>query len=212
MPKSTFFNLSEEKQEKIMRSAINEFSNKGYEKGNIGEIAKTAQVAKGSMYQYFENKKELFIFSVRWAMDFLMKKYYTNDFSKYRGVSIFDYFYQSAKETWAQFREESEIRIFIEDVFLGKYSMTDESMKYIMKVSEEYTLALIRENKENGYIRKDIDDNIILLFMMGAVMRFKQYFMNKTRSAGKDIVDDDFEVYEKEIKAIIELLKDGLGA
>lgn len=213
VPKDTFYNLNEEKQEKIMRSAINEFSDKGYEKGNIGEIAKKARVAKGSMYQYFDNKKELFIFSVHWAMDFFMKKYYTSDISKYKGANVFEYFYRGAKEMWVQLRDESEIRLFIEDVFLGRYgNMTDESMDYIMKVSDEFMLALIQDNKKNGYIRKDIDDNTVLLFMIGAVTRFKQYYMHKARSAGKDIVDEDFEEYEKEIKEIIELLKNGMGA
>jgi AcrR family transcriptional regulator len=62
MPKETFFNLNEEKQEKVMRSAISEFLKHGFEKGNIGDIAKNAGVAKGSIYQYFENKRELFLY------------------------------------------------------------------------------------------------------------------------------------------------------
>jgi AcrR family transcriptional regulator len=64
MPKETFFNLNEEKQEKIMRASISEFSRYGFEKGNIGSIAGSAGVAKGSMYQYFQNKRELFLYSV----------------------------------------------------------------------------------------------------------------------------------------------------
>jgi len=75
MQKDTFFNLSFEKQEKVMRAAISEFSIYGFEKGNVWDIAKNAGVAKGSMYQYFENKRELFLYSVRWSVEFLVKKY-----------------------------------------------------------------------------------------------------------------------------------------
>lgn len=42
-----------------MRAAIGEFLKHGFEKANVGDIAKNAGVAKGSMCQYFENKKEL---------------------------------------------------------------------------------------------------------------------------------------------------------
>lgn len=212
MPKETFFNLNEEKQEKIMRTAISEFLNRGFEKGNIGDIAKNAGVAKGSMYQYFENKKELFLFSVQWSMEFVMKKYNKYMNIKDTDINIFDLFYQNSKEMWLKLRDEREIVIFIEDVFLGKYnSLTDESMAYMMKVSDEYLFKLIQDGKDNGYIRKDIDDKILSLFITGVSMKIKEYLMNKARAAGEDIIDEHFEVYEREIKAMIELLKNGMG-
>ncbi|GIM28865.1 AcrR family transcriptional regulator [Clostridium polyendosporum] len=213
MPKETFFNLNEEKQEKIMRTAISEFLNQGFEKGNIGDIAKNAGVSKGSMYQYFENKKELFLFSVQWSMEFLMKRYNKYMNIKDKDINIFDLFYQNSKEMWLKLRDEREIVIFIEDVFLGKYSsLTDESMAYMMKVSDEYLLKLIQDGKSNGYIRKDIDDKILSLFITGVSLKIKEYLMNKARTAGEDIIDEDFEVYEREIKAMIELIKNGMGA
>lgn len=211
MPKETFFNLNEEKQESVMRAAINEFSKQGFERGNIGEIAKKAGVSKGSMYQYFENKKELFLFSVKWATELLLKKYtvYPEAFKK--GINIFDYLYETSKTTVLQMREERELVIFIQDVFLGKYkSQMDESMKYMMKASNNYILRMIRHGKENGYIRKDIDDNFLSLFINGVSFKFKEHLMNKARDLGEDIIDEPFESYEKEIKAMIDLMKYGM--
>jgi hypothetical protein len=46
MPKDTFFNLSFEKQEKVMRAAISEFSIYGFEKGIVGDIAKNAELQR----------------------------------------------------------------------------------------------------------------------------------------------------------------------
>ncbi len=213
MPKDTFYNLPFEKQEKVMRSAISEFINQGFEKANVGAIAKNAGVAKGSMYQYFENKRELFLFSVRWSMEFLVKKYDKYITLKDKELSVFDFFYQNAKDMWLQMRDERELVIFIQDVFLGKYnSLSDESMTYMIKLSDEYLLNLIKAGKSNGSIRKDIDDNILSLFITGVSFKIKEYLMKKARNLGEDIVDEDFEVYEKEIKAMIELLKNGMGA
>ena len=213
MPKDTFFNLPWEKQDIVMRSAISEFIKHGFEKANVGDIAKNAGVAKGSMYQYFENRRELFLFSVKWSMEFVMKKYEKYITMRDKEIGIFDFFYNNAKTMWLQMREERELVIFIQDVFLGKYnSFTDESMAYMIKLSDEYLLNLIKDGKNNGSIRKDIDDNILSLFVTGVSFKIKEYLMKKARSAGEDIIDEDFQVYEKEINAMIELLKNGMGA
>lgn len=213
MPKETFLNLPEEKQESVMRAAINEFMNRGFEKGNIGDIAKAAGVAKGSMYQYFENKKELFLYSVRWALELIMKKYNKVMLTDVKDINIFDYLYESSKETWLQMREEREVIIFIQDVFLGKYSsVKDESMNYMLKVMDDYTLQLIRDGKKNGYIRTDVDDNILAMFITGASIKMKEYMMNKARNAGENLIDETFEANENDYKAMIDLLKNGMGA
>lgn len=212
MPKYTFFNLTLEKQEKVMRAAISEFLEHGFEKGNVADIAKNAEVAKGSIYQYFENKRELFLYAVRWSIELFANKYGKYINLESRDTDIFDFFYKNAKEIWIQMRDEREVVIFIQDVFLGKYnSLTDESMAYMIKVSDEYLLNLIKNGKNNGSIRKDIDDKILSLFITGVSFKIKEYMMNKARSLGEDIVDEDFEVNEKEIRAMIELLKNGMG-
>ncbi|MHC6180196.1 TetR/AcrR family transcriptional regulator [Clostridium sp. JNZ X4-2] len=212
MPKKTFFNLEEKKQETIMRSAVNEFLNHGFEKGNIANIAKNASVSKGSMYQYFENKKELFLFSVKWASDFITKKYGDYFISGNKDVNIFDLFHKSSKSLWIQMKEERELIIFIQDVFLGKYKdLTDESMCYMMDTLNGYTLKLIRNGKKNGFIRKDMDDDMLSIFITGVSIEFKKHMMNKSRKNGSDIVDEDFETNEKEIESMIELLKNGMG-
>jgi AcrR family transcriptional regulator len=213
MPKDTFLNLPGEKQEMVMRAAINEFMNKGFEKGNIGDIAKTAGIAKGSMYQYFENKRELFLYSVRWALELIMKKYSKVMVTDVKDINTLDYLYQGSKEVWLLMREEREVIIFIQDVFLGKFSsVKDESMDYMMKVADDYTLQLIRDGKKNGYIRTDIDDNLLLMFITGASMKMKEYIMSKARNDGEDIIDETFEANEKDFKNMIDLLKNGMGA
>lgn len=212
MPKDTFLNLPSEKQEKIMRASINEFTRHGFEKGNIGEIAKEAGVAKGSMYQYFENKRELFLDSIKWALDLLMKKYAKYLTLQDKTMDIFDFLYLNAKNSWYQMREEREVVIFIQDVFLGKYkSFTDESMTYMTKLTDDYLLKLIQEGKNNGSIRTDIDDQLLALYVTGVSLKIKEHWMNQARSLGEDLVDEDFEDYESDIKAMIDLLKNGMG-
>jgi AcrR family transcriptional regulator len=115
MPKDTFFNLNVEKQERLIRAAISEFLKNGFEKGNVGNIAKSAGVAKGSMYQYFEDKKEIFMYSLRWAIDLFINKYSNHTIPK--GTDIFDYFYQSSGQILQQLREEMSLRFLYRMLF-----------------------------------------------------------------------------------------------
>ena len=48
------------KRESIVRAAIEVFSKNGFRNSNISEIARKANVAEGTIYQYFKNKEDLF--------------------------------------------------------------------------------------------------------------------------------------------------------
>lgn len=58
MPKETFYNLNEEKKEKIEKAIINEFSRNSFEKASISNIIEEAKIPRGSFYQYFDDKED----------------------------------------------------------------------------------------------------------------------------------------------------------
>ncbi|WP_194201616.1 TetR/AcrR family transcriptional regulator [Metabacillus mangrovi] len=61
---SQFFNLNAEKQERIINGAMKEFVLRGFEKASTNEIVKEAQISKGSLFHYFNNKKDLYLFLI----------------------------------------------------------------------------------------------------------------------------------------------------
>lgn len=61
MPKQTFFNLPEEKREIIFNAAVEEFAQYGLENASTNRIVKNSGIAKGSFYQYFEDKQDVFM-------------------------------------------------------------------------------------------------------------------------------------------------------
>ena len=58
MPKSTFYNLNEEKREKVEKALKKEFSRNTFEKASISNIIEEANIPRGSFYQYFEDKDD----------------------------------------------------------------------------------------------------------------------------------------------------------
>ena len=211
MPKDTFFNLNGEKQEKVVRCAIAEFLTNGYEKGNIGAIAKNAGVAKGSMYQYFDNKQELFMYCVQWTVELMIHKVEVK--VPPEGADLFDYFYMNARETVRQIGLEREPAMFVQKVFLGKIcSFTDAPVAAMLKAADAYIYALIAEGKKNGSIRADVSDEMLALFMTGASMKIKERLLEKAADRGLDILGEDYALFDEDIRAMLELIKNGMGA
>jgi AcrR family transcriptional regulator len=64
MPKSTFFALAAARRNRLVREAIVEFSDRSYAEASLSQIARRTQIPKGSFYQYFEDKLDLY----RWLI------------------------------------------------------------------------------------------------------------------------------------------------
>lgn len=59
---NTFQKLKPEKKEKLIEFALQEFAINTYQNASITQLAKKIGIAKGSIYQYFENKKSIYFF------------------------------------------------------------------------------------------------------------------------------------------------------
>ena len=58
---SSLLNRRERRKQDIIEAAIEVFSNKGYYRTHVQDITKTAGIAKGTFYLYFQNKRDIFI-------------------------------------------------------------------------------------------------------------------------------------------------------
>lgn len=59
-----------DKKEKIIKSALNLFCEKGFAETDIDSVAKDAGVGKGTVYLYFKDKRDLFVSSTAFALNF----------------------------------------------------------------------------------------------------------------------------------------------
>lgn len=62
MPTSTFYNLPPPKRNKLLRAAVAEFAQKPFDEVSINRIIQAAEIPRGSFYQYFADKRDLFQF------------------------------------------------------------------------------------------------------------------------------------------------------
>jgi AcrR family transcriptional regulator len=62
VPKQTFFNLQQDKRKKLIEAAEMEFTRVPLFEASIANIIKMAGISRGSFYQYFEDKDDLYFF------------------------------------------------------------------------------------------------------------------------------------------------------
>jgi AcrR family transcriptional regulator len=60
MPRPTWANLDAQRRERVLQAAMAEFGRNGYSGGSLNVIAREAGVAKGSLFQYFDDKFDFF--------------------------------------------------------------------------------------------------------------------------------------------------------
>lgn len=129
MIKKTFYNLPYEKRKRITDAVIKEFMERPNEKVSINRIIKTAEISRGSFYQYFDDKvdlieiitKTMFEESSNKAKE-ILKLSCGDLFVMY--IKMFDYFgdYSSQKQTMKIMRN-------IVDSFKANYDLVSEYLK-----------------------------------------------------------------------------------
>ena len=74
MIKNTFYNLPEEKRQRITDAIFNEFAGSSGERVSINNIIKNANISRGSFYQYFDDKVDLVEVMTRSFINFSLEK------------------------------------------------------------------------------------------------------------------------------------------
>jgi AcrR family transcriptional regulator len=68
MPFTRFDKLTQERRERVLDVAAQEFADYGYEDASINRILEKANMSKGAAYYYFEDKADLFATTVQYCV------------------------------------------------------------------------------------------------------------------------------------------------
>ena len=91
MPTNTFLRLSDDKKERVIQAAAKEFSVRNFAEAKLLHISKDADISKGSIYQYFSSKEDLYVFIIE---HFRQKRaeYVQSASDLYKKTPFFDFF------------------------------------------------------------------------------------------------------------------------
>jgi len=152
------------KRQLIIQAAIEVFGKNSFRDSNISEIAQRANVAEGTIYQYFKNKEDLF-FSIP------VEK--TKEFCKELDLhleGISGAFNKIKKFIWYYlyfFRMNPEYgRILLLEMRVSKSFIKTKTYSSFRK-STSRILEIIREGQGEGVVRRDINIYILRQLILG---------------------------------------------
>lgn len=79
---NNFRNLDSNKQKLIVDVAMKEFINNGFDKSSTNQITKEANISKGSLFNYFNNKKGLYTYLLNYSIEVVETFYNEIDYSE----------------------------------------------------------------------------------------------------------------------------------
>jgi len=170
MPKDTFFNLSDEKKAKIIEASLSEFENNDYDQASINQIVLNSEISKGSFYQYFQDKKDLYKYLIQLMIDEKLK-YITPVMMNPFEHSFFDVI-RDMNQSGLEFARDNP-----QYVKIGNRLLKDTKHQIYHEIMAEgqtqaYTVyeLLLKKAIENGEVRSDIDVPFVakLIFKLSA--------------------------------------------
>lgn len=216
MPTETFINLAEEKRLAFIESALKEFADNNFESASINKIIKELNIARGSVYQYFSDKLDLWLYLKEYSELQKLKHIKSVDRSKY-------------PDFWTYYED-----LFIKGInfdiehplcsrFLYRIGFKESSKdiaEYIdnwkVKAKEIFT-EWVENEKNNGSIKKTIKTEIAVQFILsmsssiGELVQTK-YSSNIERNLAneKPLFTESIEEYKATVKELVQLLKNAL--
>lgn len=209
-PKITFLNLPEDKRERIVREAVREFAENGYQRASLNLIVRRVGIAKGSVYQYFENKEALFL-HVFDRFSRHVKKIVRENTSLHPDK---DFFGNVRKILLAgiQFIDQypEYFQIYQKVLFDSDIPCRERLIGQIRHFSVEYFEPLCKTAQETGELRRDISSKLIVFLLDSTIDRFLQGYASPFLDGGLGLAAMNHQQLSSEIDSIIAVLKSGL--
>ena len=207
MPKQTFLNLPEEKRRAFLEIALDEFANNDYNTASVSKIVEKAGIAKGSLYQYFEDKQDLFM--------------YLLDFANHEMMGVIQE--TPPPDPNADFFETLRWQMFVtvqaaltypvhsklaRRAYSSPLPFHDTILEKAKKVRQEHFQGMVARAQASGHLDPDLDPAVVSFMVQGLMSDLGPFLQSKYGKRRGDWVALPAvgEVFDQ----VIDVLKSGL--
>lgn len=199
-----FERLEKEKQVRILEAAFHEFAENGYENASTNRIVKAAGIAKGTLFNYFENKQSLYHYLINYAIDLSREQYL-----KKIDVDEADFFERLKKAStlkWEVFKEHEKVFNFLATLGLSVDEI--ELPKPLRMKFEElltYWHKVLNDNIDYSKFRDDVDVRKAFNLIRWSIEGYRSELMQKFK--GENLNEIDTEPFYDEYYQYVDILK-----
>ena len=177
---------ADKRKKMLLLRAKRLFARRGYYQTQISDIVKDANVARGTLYQYFKNKDDIFITLLENAYD----EWHT---SAEKEMGTVDVRAMPPRE-YVEFRLRNTLAFYAKDP-----DMTNIMLRMGVGLPRALVTVIDRLDKEiideisaeigwamkRGLVRKDVDIELAANLFYGVIMRVAYYYFVKKKTRNK---------------------------
>lgn len=189
-----------EKREELIKTALIEFGDKGYDQASLNNILKEAGISKGTFYYHFKNKEDLYLYLVDLLAEEKMIFFNKNIKPEELNDDIFTLLKTMIRVGLEFGHHKPEI-----NRFAATY-LKDLNNPVFNKIKEKYNLgnndyinSIIDQAFKRGELREDLPEKFIKNII--------NYLLFNLHDISKII---DIDEYAAEANYLIDFIKDGI--
>ena len=196
MPKETFLQINPEKRERVLAAAAAVFAELGFHRADIARIAERAAISKGSIYNYFETKDDMYLHVCRDGLARFRKAVYSGlepEWDFYRQV---DHVFERGARFAVGHPEYIRLYLNIESAGMDRFAeaLTLEVESYFAS----YFKSLIVESQRRGTVRGELDPDLTALLISSLFRTFilspvSSHYRARIQIYLSDRIDDEGE-------------------
>lgn len=155
MPSNVYLNLTEEKKKRIIKAGVKEFGRVPFEEVSVKNIVTDANIARGSFYAYFEDKKDFLLTIIN---EFKNKAKQEHSFKGFKDQDLFEVlennFIKQINEVSKNMQTENSLPPFFK--MMKMLSSTPMGVKIMLKTST----GSLRDQIIEDYLKHNSHNNL----------------------------------------------------
>jgi TetR/AcrR family transcriptional regulator len=208
--KQGFLSLTAEEQSRIIDAALDEFAEKDFETASLNNIIARAGISKGSMYYYFANKEDLYLYLVDRVLETketFLKEALAGIGRPLAALSFFENleFQMVASVDFAmQHYREHQLSVHLQNMAEGP--LKEKMFGELNRAFEDYVKAMVDEAFLAGEIRDDFDRVFVIRILKFNLLHFIDIYPDF-----EAFMADDSRALKAETLKLSAFLKNGLA-
>lgn len=170
---TTFKNLPEDKRQRVLEEAGEEFAASGYQGASMNRLTSRLGIAKGSLFKYFGSKEGCF----RAVFDFAVERF-ASRMRETRNTSSGDFFQTLdsllAAATYFASKHPSIYRIYLKMLFNEDFPMRTTVLAEVRANVRKLLMPLLEKARDREEIRPDIDLDVAVFCIDAVLDRYLQ--------------------------------------
>jgi len=202
MPKDTFFNLGEEKKNRVLDAALEEFGNRSFHQTTVSDIVRRAEIPKGSFYQYFEDKKDLYSYLIKISQEKKLN-FMSKALEEMAEESVFTQLRKLYRAGFRFAENNPKLLAIGQSLIKEDQALRQELLGKSASSGEDFIIKMLEQGVEEGEINPEVNLSV-------AASIITQYNLNLVDLFLEKPIQEEAEEFLSKIDDMLYIIKNGL--